>query len=356
MDSVQASELFQAYRQGLLRRPLNTWEGRPRSFDFLFRQAFSNRLPVRERVWVCRIWRASFEGLGLSRSHRLDEAAAAFARSWSEVESARVSTTGVLLATTFLESAHAYLDYKMGAFDLARERISRSMEADVQLQGDFDLLELHRIQLAHNLMRIDLRAGEPRRALRLGGEILAYLEGLSERLTLHHSWQGESFLERTPRAVRRALIAQVMNEVALAFCTVPAPPEEDFLAAVGTEAYRRPPRVVHDGVRLWLLARLAFREEGPNRYLQTLPPFLAGGRVGIQAIWYSALSDLLAHCGKVETPASLGLRSAILKEAPKWTGLPKPLRPLLGLAPQEEPAHPPPAPALAAGLRAFQPS
>ncbi len=343
MDAALAERLFKAYRKGLLLRPPGLWESRARPFDVLFRQLFWLKVPVLERVPVAKIWRLGFQGVRLSRESRLEEACAVFREGWAELERVELSPQGLLLAITFLESAHAYLDYKQGSFDRARDRVLRSMEADLQLEADadFNLLELHRIQSAQNLMRIDLKAGEPRRALDLAGRILAYTEGFLTSLPVHHSWQSEKILVRTPRPIRRALIGQVANDVALAFVSLhSADLESEFLAHSAVAWYFEEAGVLHEQLRLWFLARQAFHREHWDRYLELLLDFLPAGRGDIQTIWYSTMIDLLAVCRSLDSQAALGLHDRILLDVPKWSGVPRPLQALLGLAEVETRAQP----------------
>lgn len=345
MDKNLSDRLFKAYRAGLLRPP-QAKESRARQFDFLFRQVFWLKIPVHERLPVWKSWRLSSQGLRESREGRLDAALATFRDCRTELETRELSPAGRLLAATFLESAHAYFEYKRGEFDLARARILNAMEADLELERDpdFSLLELHRIQLAQNLMRIDLRAGEPKRALVLAGQLLAYTAGLVGELPVHHSWQGERLLARAPRSPRRALIAQIANDVAQAFPYFPAAHlEEEFLANARIEDYLDRPHVVHEQFRLWLLAKQAFHQEDRDRYLQLLLEFLPTGRTGIQAMWYAAVIDLLALCRELDGGAARDLERGILRDAGKWSHLPAAFRPLVGLAPRDDrrpPAEP----------------
>jgi hypothetical protein len=337
VDKTLSDQLFKAYRTGLLRPP-QAREPRARQFDFLFRQVFWLKIPLHERLPVWKIWRLSSQGLRESREGRLDAALATFLDGWTELETLALSSTGRLLAATFLESGHAYFEYKRGEFDLARARVLNAMETDLQLEqdADFNLLELHRIQLAQNLMRIDLKAGEPKRALGLAGQLLAYTAGLVETLPIHHSWQGERALARTPRSPRRVLIAQIANEVAQAFPYFPAAHlEEEFLANARVEGYLDHPEVVHEQFRLWLLAKHAFHQGDRERYLELLLEFLPTGRVGVQAIWYAAVIDLLALC-REEDGAARDLQNGILRDAGKWSSLPAVFRPLVGLPPQTD--------------------
>lgn len=333
MDSRLAEKLFRAYRVGLL-SPRPSLEGRDQQFDVLFRQVFWSTTPLRERLSISKIWQSASMGLRLSREHRLDEAADSFGLCWAQFAKAELSARSALLALTFVESCHAYFEHKREAFDRARVRTFSSMEADLQLEADedFSLLELHRIQSANNLMRIDLRAGEPRRALVLAGEILAYLEGVRAGLTIHHAWRSDLLWTRTPRAIRRALIAQVANEAVLAFAYCPGLGlEREFLANVGLDGFSQAPQALHPQFRLWLLTKQAFEQRAWDTYIERLLKFLPSGRTDIQSLWYSTVLDFLSFCRELDNRVSRYVHDGILREAQKWPGLPFALRSTLGL-------------------------
>lgn len=338
MNDLLAEQLFRSYRMGLLLRPSPPIYRSP-SFDFLFRQVFSFKVPVRERVTICKLWHLATEGLRLARAGCLDEAFETFCSCWEGLSAYKSSRRNKLLAMAPLQAAHAYLDYKKQDYDSARSRILEAMEADLELEADLDfiLLEMHRLQSAQNLMRIDLRTGEPERAIALAGQILAYAEGFIEDLPVHHSWQGRRFVASAPPLIRRNLVPQVTLDVAVAFSRFPSAGFElVFLEHAHVGKYLAQPRSLHARFRLWLLAKQAFHCADWERYARYLLEFLPSDRAGIQAIWYSTVLDLLELCRKFDTRASLRLRERILRDSRKWPGLPPSFRPLLGLAANEE--------------------
>lgn len=335
MDELLAQRLFAAYRKGLTRRsPPLPWETRTRPFDFLFRQAFWLRIPVRERVPIARVWRGGSEGLRLSREGRFDEAREKFQNCEEELARAAISPQGSLLARAPLASHKAYFECKRGDFALARALILDAMEADLQLEDDdlFKLLEMHRLQLVQNLVRIELRGGDARLALGLAGHILAYAEGLVDELPVHHSWQGEKLLAAIPRSLRRALISQVANEAVQALYYFPQSSlEEELFAGVRIESYHGRAPVLHEPFRTWLLAKQAFHRREWTRYPELLLSFLPAGRGDLQAVWYAAMVDVLAFCRASEDPIAMSLHDRILQDVKRWPRVPLPLRPMLGL-------------------------
>jgi hypothetical protein len=82
------------------------------------------------------------------------------------------------LATAFLEPVEAYLQYRLGEYDAARELLLDASALDGALVRDcgFAFLSAHRLQIAHNLLRIQRRLGDREEAVALVAAFLDYLE------------------------------------------------------------------------------------------------------------------------------------------------------------------------------------
>lgn len=83
----------------------------------------------------------------------------AFAAARAPLQLSKLSPEGSLLYKSFLEQAEAYLDYRRGDFDQARNRTSEALAIDAVLEEDYgyEILIINRIQLVHNFARIDAR-------------------------------------------------------------------------------------------------------------------------------------------------------------------------------------------------------
>jgi hypothetical protein len=322
LDAMDASALhgiFQAYREGLLRKvPAG------RSPQVLLIHILLNRYPLRERLPLRRILSQSCMGVATARKGRLEEAARQLDTGREALGRPELSEEGSRLGTSMLESAQAYLDYREERFDEARERIGIAMEMDLLLEQeeDYSILEMHRIQAVQNLVRIDLRAGFPERALSLAGCILAYLEGLTDHLPVHRSWRNEKLL-RIPLWNRRAMAAQIANEAAVGLHQWPGPPRWDAF-------YRSGPGEapgLHPRVRQWLRLRQALETgAGDGLYPGLLIDFLRDGRGDLAPIWYSSVVDFLDFCDQTGSPPALRVRDWILRDAPKWPAVPPALQ------------------------------
>jgi hypothetical protein len=326
METVDAERVFRAYRSGLLRRS-GPETGRNLSFQVLISLVSRDLFPVRERVRFRRIWNASWHGLSAARAGHLEEAMRLFAIGEEELAAVEMGSGCWLLGLSILESARAYLDYREGRFELARERTYAAMDADSTLEqrGAYGLLELHRVQAVHNLMRIDLRAGEASRAFSLAGDILIYLEGHRESLPVHRDWR-KRWLQQAPHALRRKLIAQVADEVALALvANVESNGWETFSARISSWMCQAKVGL-HPRVFLWIQVKAARVAGDASGYLDRLCDFLSGGREDIPALWYSCMIDFLEFCDVENSSQSRYVKAAVLRDTAKWPALPETFR------------------------------
>ena len=329
MDAASAQQLFDAYRKGLLNREGARREDYHPRFQVLLRQLLSNQVPLAHRLPVRKVWLASAQGLRLAREGHLEAAAACLDSVTETLAQTSSFSVGRLMATSVLESAHAYLDFCGARFDQAREGLRRAMDADLALEHDetFGLLELHRIQSAQNLMRLEFRVGRPEVACALGGKILGYLEDLTSGLPVHHSWQRQA-LSRAPRTVRRAMVTQIGNEMSLGLARNRGLAAWSHFSSElkSHPGYAKEGTAIHLRVQQWVHLKDAFEQRDWPRYLVLLAAFLPGGRKDVQSVWYSSVIDFLYFCRAVDSAAFRQVRSGILRDASKWPAVPPSVR------------------------------
>ena len=326
MDAVTAARIFQAYRTGLLRKPGQASGSRP-SYPMLLSLAVRERFPLPQRAIFRRIERASWQGLCAAREGKLEQAGQCFELAQKELARSDIAMDGRLLGTSVLQAAQAYLDYREGRLEDARKRVLEAMDADRALGQDeaFSVLELHRIQTAHNLMRIDLRAGLTERALSLAGNIFGYLEGRIEGLPVHEGWRQKA-MRRIPRIPRRMMIAQIANEVALLLAGSGEPEHWRALLGQAGPWLSSQFAAIHPGVVLWLRAKEALSRGDGACFLSSLSDFLPMGRDDIPAVWYSCVVELLDFCQARSSPLSCHIGEAILRDSAKWPIVPPIIR------------------------------
>jgi hypothetical protein len=332
MNAAVAQQLFNSYREGLLNKEGPQRKDYHPRFQVLLRQILLNQLSLMERLYVRKVWKASAQGLDWARKGNLEEAAMCLRLGREAIAGYRLSRVGYLMSTSILESAEAYLGFREHHFDQARDRLRSAMDADLALvhDEDFELLELHRIQSAVNLMRLELQVDHPLVACSLGGEIIGYLENLKSGLPVHHSWQQEALL-RTPRAVRRAMVTQVANEMATALSRLDdSAAWREFSEPLESSLYLVEGVALHAHVRRWVSLKQSFERRDWSNYLILLNDFLPGGRKDISPIWYSSVLDFLFFCRTVELDSFRQVRAGILRDSRKWPAFPAALRSCLG--------------------------
>jgi tetratricopeptide (TPR) repeat protein len=343
MDAVIAEKIFRFYRAGLLKGQTQDLKRSP-DFQMLLSLVVRERIPLRERARFRRIWNASGRGLSATRDNQLEKAAQIFAEGEYELAGCPQLSECRLLGISILESAYAYLEYRQGRFVEARKRTHAALDADLMLESKamYGVLELHRIQAVHNLMRIDLKAGDYLHAFSLAGQALAYLEGHLPALTVHRGWSTK-LLEQTPRILRRKMVAQVAEEVALALLTKFDKRNWTTLCDEIEPWLNSESVGFHPRARLWFEVKHALAFGDAIHYLDLLSRFLAGGRDDIAILWYSCIVDFLDFCATLDSPIARFASAAILKDSSKWPAVPKTIRFCLerfggGLADLKEPA------------------
>lgn len=326
MDADTAERLFGAYRTGLLfRDPEHVRPPKP-TFYRLMMDDVLGRLSLRERLTFRKSYRASREGLAFARQKDLAAAEDCFAASRAVLDRDRAGEAARLLSLSFLEAALAFFEAQRGRLDEARACVAAALDCDLELETEhgFECLELHRVQAADNLMRIELRAGEIERGLALAGSVVAYADGQASSLPLHHGWRPD-LMRKIPISLRRGAMAQIVNQLALAFPECPGPGVWGRLVGV-----LGPPTsaTIHPRVRQWILIRQARARGDEARYLDLLLELLPGGRSFFPAAWFAAVLDLASYCGELGTDDGALVRRAILRDVKHWPDLPGPLRAL----------------------------
>ncbi|MES1240545.1 MAG: hypothetical protein ABUT39_02905 [Acidobacteriota bacterium] len=330
MDSATAQRLFNAYREGLLNREgPNPKDYQPR-FQVLLLHLTYTQFSLAERLYIRKARQTSAQALALAREGRLQEATECINYGRDHLTGVDRLSPARLMAESTLESANAYLDYRTGHYEQARRRLLAAMDADLVLEQNetFGLLEIHRIQSALNLMRLELRSGQHEKAFLLAGRVLAYLENLDSSLPVHHSWRSEALI-RVPRAVRRAMVTQVGNDTALALLKTKDPRSwPAFCAGLRLAAKHPwgPEKVLHQAIQQWVCLKQVFEQQDWDLYQVLLADFLPAGRRDVAAIWYASVIDFLHFCKMAASRASQQVYNGILRDSQKWPALPPLLR------------------------------
>ena len=120
----------------------------------------------------------------------------------------------VLLARSMYWSVQAYRQYLRGQFEDARNALRRANIADLRLmkQG-VAIMAMHRLQLVHNLARIEIKRGDVNLASDYARAVIDHLRGLETAdLPLAGPWQPAQ-LESCSLEVVAAMIRQIRGLV-----------------------------------------------------------------------------------------------------------------------------------------------
>lgn len=296
------------------------------SIDESLSRLMGTRLPSTDRLLINKFSNARQRGLLASRRGDLNAAESAFTAARLLLKLNKLSDEGSLFYQSFLEQAEAYLDYRRGEFEQARNRIYQALEISVILEEKYgyEIVLFGRIQLVHNLVRIDAACMELHRAIKLAFQILGYLEGILDTLPIPGLWGYERVKRQRPEFVA-AMFAQVTGEIA----TILAGKDRQFVSDLLTVGSTYMPicpdetHHCHPQAYAWLLVKQAFVNNEVATFLNRASNFLPEGRGDTPLLWYATLADLVALCNKIALPESDLLKQEIVKDAATWKGIPQ---------------------------------
>jgi tetratricopeptide (TPR) repeat protein len=331
-------ELFHAtvknYQQGCAKPLQLAPETSDRLADKKSQALIEKRLPLTDQLIMRRFDNARTRGLIATRSGNLIMAERAFTAARAPLLLSKLSLEGSLLYQSLLEQAASYLDYRQGNFDQARNRIYEALAIDLVLEEEYeyDMLLLHRIQLVHNLARIDANCMYLERAIELICRILNYLEGTSEALPIPGDW-GYERVTRQPVELVTAMFAQVTSEIAIILAGKNSQVVRHLFVVISTNLQLQTCNnyCCHPRAYSWLLVKQAFASNDFANFLELASQFLNEGRADIPLLWYATVIDLVALCDELDLPDSKVFRQDVASLATTWEYLPQKFFSLLGV-------------------------
>lgn len=344
MNLPAASELdflliqaFQAYRQGLCRQVRPHPPMPPRDFDALKFLGTVGWVPLEDRLQLRNLHILCSKGLSAARQGRLDDSLTHYEQARKYLEALENdSRLAWLLGVSTYQAGVAYMDFRCGCVERARERLDRAMDADLELeQAGLPVMQMHRIQQGHNLVRMELRLGGREAAVGLAGTLLAYMECRIDELPYHRGWRSRS-LRAVPRSLLQAMIHQVIGETAGFIVTGGAAAEEWCGLIAGSRLCQDPKMAVFPQVQYALQAQYDRLMSDPEGYLRNLESFFRLGIRDCYLLWYASMVELVGFCHEMDTCHSRQVRDVILRDSVKWKGLPPFLRDRLA-CPMEHP-------------------
>lgn len=297
------------------------------------------RLPLTDQWLLHRLEKTRIRGLNAARQGDLITAEQHFTAARVRLQLDKLSSQGSLLYKSSLERAQAYVDYRRGDFDQARNRTSEALATYVFLEEEYgyEILFLRRLQLVCNLVRLEARCLCYERAIELACQVLSYLEGTSEILPIPGSWGRERVACQSPELVA-ATFALVTGEVAEILAGKDRQIVSDLFAVAPDRLHLQANgnRHCHPGAYSWLLVKQAFVNNDVPNFLELASHFLAEGRADIPLLWYATVIDFVRVCDELN-PSNVELvKQEIAREAVSWECFPQKFLPLLGICPKNE--------------------
>jgi len=296
-------------------------------------ELIETHLPLNEQLLVSQCFEISEQGLLAARKGDLTAAESFLRGAELFLHTKQLSRESFLLGDSFFEAASAYFDYRRKDFDAAITCVHKALSNDLILEGEYGyaILHLHRIQLVHNLMRIDIRRAFIKEALNTGFFLLDYMEGKSATLSALTFWDS-SCLIALPSELVNTMFLQITMEIALALAGNEALSTQVLFA--GAQSHTQPG--VADSCLLspqshaWLKAKQALIADDLEGFFEEAAKSLSDGPGNASWLWYAFVADLFSLCRKLDLPEAHLIRRSIARDARLWKGIPASWRLLFG--------------------------
>src|SRR6185437_249757 len=97
---------------------------------------------------------------------------------WAAFDQPSLSGEVKLLCKTFTCAASAYVHYRSRSFTEANNLLLTAIACDDELERlGYEMLHAHRLHLVENILKIEIRAKNIKRAFEISGGLLSYLGG-----------------------------------------------------------------------------------------------------------------------------------------------------------------------------------
>ncbi len=216
-------------------------------------------------------------------------------------------------ADTLTEAVAAYVDYKQRRFPEARAGLERSLDATNRMMMDYrcEKMQLRRVHLVANIVRMGARNGDPAGALDIASRLLSYLEGDDA------SWPLSGFEVASPIAAiplehRVMLSGTLGGEIALVLSTsnnagavLGRLAKHAALSSTSESSPCAPFRPLHQ----WLRIRWAHSYAGPEGFLSVAREYFAVKQPG--GFWADAARLLDRYCAPLDLDVAANIRSTL---------------------------------------------
>jgi hypothetical protein len=244
-------------------------------------------------------------GLALARSGDVHNGGKALDTAREIYVETNLSREALVTAEAFQAAADAYLQYKRKEYSEACASLVAALKACQILRDEYghNLVEMRRIHLVRNIIRVESVAGNLNKAMRLAGSILRYIEGCNEcwpfpelrlltlpdPLTLEEKW---------------VLMDQILGEIASLLAN-PKDTARQLLKVSESYLFRRDIDSQFAQVHLWLAAMRASVEEDLECFLNNAIRFFSDGPGYLDQAWRKMVQHFVQICMEVAPEALL---------------------------------------------------
>jgi hypothetical protein len=319
--------VFHAYRQGLLQQPRPQLPMPTRDFDVLMFLGTIGWLPLENRLQLRSLSGACGKGLTAARQGLLDDSLRHYQQAEGYLERLKDSTRPAwLLGCSTYRPGIAYLDFRRGFPQRAREHLDQAMDSGLELERDgLPIMQMSRIQQGHNLARMDLWLGQRESAFKLAAALLAYMESRTNELPYHHGWRPKG-LQAVPRNLLETMIHQIVGETAGDIVAGKASAEEWSVLIEASYLHGDPEAAISPRVQYALRAQSNLLMNNARGYLRYLERFFRFGIRNCHRLWYAVIVEFAGFCHEIDTRHSRQIREIILRDSAKLKSFPPLLR------------------------------
>ena len=321
--------VWECYRSGAAVPPRRSPAASGVGFDLLLDAALSTRLPLSEQLLIRFVSTVRARGLAAARNDHLIEAQQALDEGRRVLKTDSLSSEGKLIGKTFHHAVEAYLEYKRGNVSRARTHVRNALAIDCRLitKYGYNILDLHRVQLGHNLMRVDVHCGNLVAAAQMCASLIAYLEGRADQWPLPE-FRIETDPSQLPPDLLSAMTVQILGELALVLAGNTGKEGRRMFAPMIMHVQSPPAPACSRQARahLWLQAKWAYLQEDWISFLEQAMSLLQEGPGEMLLLWRAAVLDLFDLCCALDGEEAERIRSRIFLDSQQWTQVPRQLR------------------------------
>jgi hypothetical protein len=274
------------------------------------------KLSANEQVLISRFENARIRGLIAARKKDLLVSEKYMVHAGMLLNTNLLSQEGRLLYQSSLEQGIAFLDCRRGNFEQARQRTITSLLIDQELEDSYGYnhLIMHRVQQAHNLARIDAYDHQAKRAMGLILEILSYLDGKIDSLSLPSIWGYNRIRCQSPSAMARMFV-QVSSEIALIMAGVDNQNAKElftnnFEELISSSSQQCSCSHVYD----WLFIKQAYSQGDFDVFLNRSADFISQRYIEMSLLLQSTLIDIINVCNQLGTLTANQLKWEIIND------------------------------------------